>query len=56
MREAEEQGVGGKDATPFLLARVSQLTGGESVAANLELCYENCRAAAEIAKALAERG
>ncbi len=56
VREAEEQGVGGKDATPFLLARVSQLTGGESVAANLELCYENCRAAAEIAKALAERG
>ena len=56
VREAEEQGVTGKEVTPFLLSRVSKRTAGASVAANLELCYENCRVAAQIAKALSQRG
>ena len=41
--EAEAQGVGGKDVTPFLLARVTELTGGESLASNVELVLNNAR-------------
>ena len=52
LREAEAQGVRGKAVTPFLLARVSELTHGESKAANLALLENNARVAAEIGKAL----
>ena len=47
--EAEAQGVKGKALTPFLLARVSALTGEASLAANLALLENNARVAAEIA-------
>lgn len=53
LREAEAQGVRGKAVTPFLLARVSELTHGESKAANLALLENNARVAAEVARALA---
>ena len=43
LAEAEAQGVGGKDVTPFLLARVTELTGGESLASNVELVLNNAR-------------
>jgi len=56
LREAEAQGVRGKAVTPFLLARVSELTGGESKAANLALLENNAAVAAEIAKALEDGG
>jgi pseudouridine-5'-phosphate glycosidase len=49
--EAEEQNIHGSKVTPFLLARVSQLSGGESMKANLALLRNNARVAAEIAKA-----
>ncbi|MBM2849591.1 MAG: hypothetical protein HW418_2533, partial [Anaerolineales bacterium] len=49
LREAEAQGIRGKAVTPFLLARVSELTHGESKAANLALLENNARVAAEIA-------
>ena len=49
--EAEEQKIHGAKVTPFLLARVSQLSGGESMKANLALLRNNARVAAEIAKA-----
>lgn len=52
LREAEAQGVRGKMVTPFLLARVSELTHGESKAANLALLENNASVAAEIAVAL----
>lgn len=52
LREAEAQGVRGKAVTPFLLARVSELTHGESKAANLALLENNAGVAAEIGKAL----
>lgn len=35
--EAEEQGVIGKESTPFLLARVAELTGGDSLKSNIQL-------------------
>jgi pseudouridine-5'-phosphate glycosidase len=51
--EAEAQGVRGKALTPFLLARISELTGEASLRANLALLENNAAVAAEIAVALA---
>ena len=47
--EAQTLGITGKQATPFLLARVSALTGGSSLAANIELVLHNARLASSIA-------
>jgi pseudouridine-5'-phosphate glycosidase len=51
-REAREQGIHGKALTPFLLPRISELTEGKSMRANLALLLNNARLAAQIAKAL----
>ncbi len=48
-QEAEEAGISGKDATPFLLNRVSELTNGASMTANIALLVNNARIAGEIA-------
>ena len=50
-QEAEEQGVAGKGVTPFLLARIFELTDGRSLDANIALVLNNARLAADIAKA-----
>ena len=50
-REAEHAGIGGKELTPWLLSRLEQLTGGESVQANIALLINNVRLGAEIAVA-----
>ena len=50
--EAEDQGITGKAVTPFLLARVKELTGGDSLEANIALVKNNARLAARIAAAL----
>jgi pseudouridine-5'-phosphate glycosidase len=50
--EAEEQEVYGQKLTPFLLQRISALTQGKSMQANLALLLNNARLAALIAKAL----
>ncbi len=55
LQEASAQGVLGKQITPFLLARVSALTGGESLAANIQLVLNNARLAAQIARELPMR-
>ena len=49
IRESREQGIKGKDTTPYLLARVAELTGGESLASNIELVLNNARLAARTA-------
>ncbi len=49
IRESREQGIKGKDTTPYLLARVAELTGGESLASNIELVLNNARLAAKTA-------
>ena len=49
--ECNEQGIKGKDTTPFLLARVAELTGGDSLASNIRLVYNNARLAAQTAVA-----
>ena len=51
LREANEQGIHGKETTPFLLARVKDLTGGDSLEANIKLVYNNAKLAAQVAKA-----
>lgn len=51
--EAAQQGVHGKDSTPFMLARLAELSGGDTVEVNLRLLHENAALAAEIAVALA---
>jgi pseudouridine-5'-phosphate glycosidase len=52
LAESVAQKVGGKESTPFLLARVCELTGGDSLASNIQLVLNNARLAAEVAGAL----
>lgn len=52
IREAEAEGISGKEVTPFLLDRVLRLTEGRSLEANIALVLNNARLAAGIAVAL----
>ena len=52
--ESREQGIHGKETTPFLLARVKDLTGGDSLESNIQLVYNNARVAAQTACELAK--
>jgi pseudouridine-5'-phosphate glycosidase len=52
LQEAEEQRLRGQAVTPFLLQRVSELTGGQSLRANLELLKNNARIAGQVARFL----
>ena len=52
IREMDAAGVHGKQCTPFLLAKVKDLTGGDSLAANIQLVLNNARLAAQTAVAL----
>lgn len=45
-----EQGIKGKDQTPFLLKTIVELTGGNSLESNIKLVFNNCKLAALIAK------
>jgi pseudouridine-5'-phosphate glycosidase len=54
LREAEERNVRGAATTPFLLGRLAELTGGESVAANQALLLNNATWGARIAVALSQ--
>ena len=49
--ESVEKGIHGKATTPFLLARVAELTGGDSLASNIQLVYNNAKLAAKTAAA-----
>ena len=51
LADAEAQGVRGKRITPFLLDRVNALTGGDSLAANIQLVLNNARLATAVAVA-----
>ena len=50
----DKAGIRGKDATPYLLKSVKEITRGQSLQANIQLVYNNCRLAAQIAKAYVE--
>ena len=49
--ECSAKGIHGKETTPFLLARVAELTGGNSLASNIRLVYNNAKVAAQTAVA-----
>ena len=51
LKEASEKGIDGKAVTPFLLERISQLTGGESLKTNIALVFNNALVGAKIASA-----
>ena len=52
---ANEEGIAGKEITPFILSHVSEATGGDSLAANVALVENNARLGAKIAFAFAKR-
>ncbi len=52
LQEAEAQGIQGKGVTPYLLARIKELSGGRSLATNIALVRHNARAGARLALAL----
>ena len=47
--ECNAKGIHGKETTPFLLARVAELTGGDSLASNIQLVFNNAKIAAQTA-------
>ncbi|WP_156290638.1 pseudouridine-5'-phosphate glycosidase [Oceanobacillus salinisoli] len=49
IQEAEENNITGKDSTPFLLAKVKELTGGKSLDVNIELVKHNAKVGSQIA-------
>ena len=54
IEEAKEQNIKGKETTPYLLAKIKELTGNKSLEANLALVYNNATLAAKIAVELAK--
>lgn len=50
LKMADEQGIKGKEITPFLLKTVVELTGGESLESNIQLILNNAALGAEISK------
>lgn len=50
IREMDEKGIKGKECTPFLLARIAEITGGESLNSNIRLVFNNAAVGTEIAK------
>lgn len=49
IEEAKDKGIKGKETTPFLLAKIKEITGGESLDSNIQLVYNNAKIAAQIA-------
>lgn len=49
--EMDKQGIKGKDSTPFLLAKVAEITGGKSLEANIQLVFNNAVVGTKLAKA-----
>ena len=56
VEEARTLGIHGKETTPFLLAKIKDITGGNSLAANIQLVYNNAALAAKTAAALSTLG
>ena len=52
IKEMDAQGIKGKDCTPYLLAKIAEITGGSSLDSNIQLVYNNAAIGAEIAKEL----
>lgn len=54
VKEADEKGIKGKESTPFLLAKVKEITGGASLEANIQLVYNNASLGADLAVELSK--
>ncbi len=54
LKEMNKKGIKGKESTPFLLARVSEITGGDSLVSNIQLVFNNAAIAAKTAKVYSE--
>ncbi len=54
VKEAEEQGIKGKEVTPFLLKKVVEYSGGKSLDTNIDLVLNNAKLGAQIAVSLAK--
>lgn len=52
LREADEKHIKGKEITPFLLGKIVELTGGQSLEANIRLVFHNVELAAQIASCM----
>ncbi len=50
IEEMDEKGIKGKECTPFLLAKIAEITEGKSLAANIRLVFNNAAVGTEIAK------
>ncbi len=49
LKDANEQGIHGKESTPFLLSAIKDITKGQSLESNIQLVFNNARLAADIA-------
>ena len=52
--QCNQQGIHGKATTPFLLAKVAEITGGDSLASNIRLVFNNAKLAAQVACAYSQ--
>jgi len=52
--DMQARGIHGKEATPFLLGRIVEITGGASLTANIALVNNNARLGAQVARAFAD--
>ena len=52
LAECAEQGIHGKETTPFLLARIAEITGNDSLDSNIQLVFNNVALGAQIAREL----
>ncbi len=52
LKEMDHLGIKGKEATPYLLGKIVELTDGKSLASNIKLVYNNCKLASLIAASL----
>jgi pseudouridine-5'-phosphate glycosidase len=50
--EMDKLGIKGKDTTPYLLGKIVEITGGNSLKSNIQLVYNNCKVASQISVAL----
>lgn len=54
LKACHDQGIAGKDITPFLLGRIKEVTGGSSLETNIQLVYNNAKVGAQVAVAYAK--
>lgn len=55
LAEAKNRGIHGKETTPFLLAKIKDITGGDSLDSNIQLVFNNARVAAQTAAAICRK-